>query len=82
MQLAFTARRMLRSAHLTLFPFTNCIYNIIHFTVQFDFTVSDRYISPKKYILHRWVRRDGLISALVTTSSPRLKARALCGDLC
>ena len=25
---------------------------------------------------HRWVRRDGLISALVTTSSPRLKARA------
>ena len=28
------------------------------------------------------VHRDELISALVTTSSPRLKARAWCGDLC
>ena len=26
--------------------------------------------------------QDGLISALVTTSNPRLKARAWCGDLC
>ena len=28
------------------------------------------------------VRRDGQFSALVTTSSPRLKTRAWCGDLC
>ena len=32
--------------------------------------------------MHHWVRRDGLISAQVTTSSPRPKARAWCGDLC
>ena len=58
MLLAFTARRVVRSAHLALYP--------IRFTAQFDFVAPDRYL----------VRRDGLISALVTTSSPRLKARA------
>ena len=69
MLLTFTTRRLVRSAHLALSP--------ICFTSQFDFAVSD-----SKYILHCWVRRDGLISALVTTSSPRLESRAWCGDLC
>ena len=49
---------------------------------QVDFAVSVRYIRTRKYILHRWVRRDGLISVLVTTSIPRLKALDWCGDLC
>ena len=39
-------------------------------------------IRARQYIQHRWVRRDGSISAHVTTSSPRLKARAWCSDLC
>ena len=62
---------MLRSAHLAL--------SHVRFPAQFDFSVSQRYSYEKR--LHRWVRRDGLISALVTTSIPRLKARAWCGDL-
>ena len=36
-------------------------------------------IFTRKYIQHCWRR---LISALVTASSTRLKARAWCGDLC
>ena len=39
MMLAFTMRRMVRSAHLTLSP--------IRFSAQFDFTVSDRYSYEK-----------------------------------
>ena len=39
-------------------------------------------IRTRKCILHRQVWRDGLISALVATSSPRLEAPARCGDLC
>ena len=56
------------TAHLALFP--------QRFTAQFDFAFSNLVIRTRKYILHRWVRRDRLISAQVTTSSPRLKARA------
>ena len=73
MLLAVNTRRMLKYPHLTVSP--------VHFTVQFDFAVSDRY-AYEKCILHCWVRQDVLTSALVTTSSPRLKARAWCGDLC
>ena len=64
MILAFTTRRMVKSAHLAPSP--------IRFTVQFDSAISD--IRTRKYILHRWVRRDRLISALVTG--------LMCGDLC
>ena len=59
---------------LILFLNKNCIMirdvNVIY--------VSQCKRRTRKYILHRWVRRDGYgeISALVTTSSPRLKARA------
>ena len=63
MVLPFTTRRMVGSAHLALYP--------IRFTAQLDFAVSDTY-SYEKYILHRWVRRDRLISPLVFTSSPSL----------
>ena len=64
----------------------NIQYNTIH-SLQNDSSLS--LISPfqidiprRKYAMHRWERRDELISAFVTTSSPRLKARAWCGDLC
>ena len=57
MLLAFTTRRMVRSAHLAL--------SLKRFTVQFFVTQID--IRTKKYILNRWVRRVGLISARVTT---------------
>ena len=75
MLLAFNTRRMVRSAYHAPSP--------IWFTAQFNFAVSDRHLYEK---IHRptafLVRWDRLISALVTTSSPRLKARAWCGDLC
>ena len=67
MLLAFTTRLMVRSAHLALSP--------IRFTAQFDFAVLDRYLYDKIHTASL-VRRDGLISALVTTASSRLKARA------
>ena len=63
---AFTTRRMLGSAYLALSP--------IRFTAQFDIAVLDIY-SYEKIHKASLVRRDELISALVTTSSPRLKAR-------
>ena len=59
MLLAVTTRRMVRSAHLPL--------SLIRFTEQFDFAVLDRY-SYEKMHTSSLVRRDGLISALVTTS--------------
>ena len=67
MLLVLTKRRMVRSAHLAL--------SLIRFTAQFDFAVSDK-CSYEKIHTASLVRRDGLISALVTTSYPRLKARA------
>ena len=73
MLLAFTTRRMVRSAQLAL--------SAIRFTTQFHFTVSERY-SYEKIHTASLARRDGLISALITTSNPRLKAWAWCGDLC
>ena len=42
MLLAFTMRRMVRSAHLALSP--------IRFTDQFDFTVSDRCLYEKMHV--------------------------------
>ena len=45
------------------------------FAAQFDIDISNRY-SYEKIHIASLVRRHGLISALVTTSSPRLKARA------
>ena len=66
MLLAFTTRRMVRSAHLALSP--------IRSTAEYDFAVSDRHLY-KKIHTASLVWRDGLISALVTTPSPRLKAR-------
>ena len=39
--------------------------------LSFYFTVSD--ICTRKYIQHRWLRQDRLISTLVTTSRPRIK---------
>ena len=41
MQLAFTTRRIVRSAHLALSP--------IRFTAQFDYAVSDRYSYEKMH---------------------------------
>ena len=67
--LAFTTRLMVRSVHLALSP--------IRFTAQLDFD-SDSY---EKMHTASLVRRHWLISALYTTTSPRLKARAWCGDL-
>ena len=78
MLLAFTMTHMVRSAHLALSP--------IHFTAKFDFAISDRYSYEKMHIASL-VRRDGLISALVTTltvvtcaemSSSRLHNDAVC----
>ena len=71
--LAFTTRRMVRSTHLTL--------SRTRFTAQLNFAVLNRYSYEKIHIVS-FVRRDELISALVTTTSLRLKARAWCGDLC
>ena len=62
--LVFPTRRTVRSAHLALSPNASLLSLILPF--QMD-------IRTRKCIQHRWVRRDGLISALVTTSSPRLK---------
>ena len=42
--------------------------SLLSLILQFDIEVRE------KYIRHRWVCRDGLISVRVTTSSPRLKA--------
>ena len=52
----------------------------IRFTAKFDFAVSDRY-SYEKMHTASLVRRDGIISALVTTSSPRLKAVVTCAEI-
>ena len=68
MLLAFTTRPMVRSAHLAL--------SLLH-SLILPFQGDNR---TRKYILHSWVPRDGLISALVTKSSPRLKARA-CAEM-
>ena len=59
---------MVRSAHLTLSP--------KHCNAEFDFAVSNSYSYEIIHTAYRWVRRDGLISALVTTLSPRLKTCA------
>ena len=40
------------------------------------------FLGTRKDILHRWVRRDGLISALFAISSPRTNARAWYAHLC
>ena len=64
---------MLRSAHLALSPIRFSAQLILPFQID---------IRTVKFILRRLVRRHGLISALVTISSPRLKARAWCGNLC
>ena len=54
-------------------PISNSLYT----TAQFAFAVSNGY-SYEKIHTASLARRDGLI----TTSTPRLKARAWCGDLC
>ena len=60
-------------------PISHSLLHASLFSLILPFQID---IRTRKYILHRGKRRDGLISVLVTTSSPRLKARAWCGDLC
>ena len=56
-------------------------HSLLFASLQCYIAVSDRSSYEKMYTASL-VRRDGLISALVTTLSPRLKARAWSGDLC
>ena len=58
MLLAFTTRRMVRSAHLTL--------SVISFTAQFDFTVSDERHTAR-WAPHR-IRLDVVIYVEVSSS--------------
>ena len=62
MLLAFTTRRMVRSPHLA--------FSLTRFTDRFDFAVSYRY-SHEKIHTESLVRRNGLISAQVTTHQAR-----------